>query len=87
MRLFKLAAFTLASLIVAAPAMAASCYDLWYARNAIYKDNGYCFKTNLGISTFGNDGCWTNYAHLSPGEQSRVNAIQREERYRGCHVN
>ncbi|HRY02252.1 MAG TPA: YARHG domain-containing protein, partial [Beijerinckiaceae bacterium] len=27
------------------PAYAQSCGELWYERNAIYKDAGYCFKT------------------------------------------
>ena len=33
-------------------AQAASCYDLWYERNLIYAENGYCFSTNLGKRTF-----------------------------------
>ena len=30
-----------------------SCYDLWYARNAIFADEGYCFKTQRAINVFG----------------------------------
>lgn len=77
----------LTTLSFAAPAMAASCYDLWYQRNAIYDDNGYCFKTQLGRETFDNSDCWTDNPRLSRAEQRRVDAIRREERRRGCHVN
>lgn len=73
----------LATMALAAPAMAASCYDLWYQRNAIFDDNGYCFKTQLGRETFDNSDCWTDYPHLSRSEQRRVDAIKREERRRG----
>ncbi len=76
-----------AALSFAAPAMAASCYDLWYQRNAIYDENGYCFKTDLGRETFDNSDCWTDNPRLSKSEQRRVDAIRREERRRGCHVN
>ena len=49
----------LAGLLVGAsvlPAYAQSCGDLWYERNAIYKDAGYCFKTARGIRAFGDAG-------------------------------
>ena len=69
------------------PVRAASCYDLWFERNAIFADNGYCFSSRLGRDTFGNAGCWTENPRLSGWEQRRVAAIQREERARGCKVN
>ena len=69
------------------PASAASCYDLWFERNDIFAQNGYCFSTRLGRDTFGNAGCWTKSPNLSGWEQRRVAAIQREERARGCKVN
>ena len=40
-------------------ASAASCWDLWYERNAIYDQNGYCFSSSLGKRTFNNADCWT----------------------------
>ena len=73
--------------LVPSAAMAASCYDLWYARNAIYDANGYCFSTELGMETFNNDDCWTTHPRLSKKEQQLVAAIQREEKARRCHVN
>ena len=52
MKLIATAVLATAALVaLPSVAMAASCYDLWYARNAIYDDNGYCFSTELGMST------------------------------------
>jgi len=67
--------------------MAASCYDLWYARNQIYDDNGYCFSTELGMETFDNSDCWTTHPHLSKWEQKQVAQIQYQEKIKHCHVN
>lgn len=75
--------------LVALPsvAMAASCYDLWYARNAIYDSEGYCFQTELGMQTFDNDDCWTTNPHLTKWEQKQVAQIQYQEKIKHCHVN
>jgi hypothetical protein len=75
----------LAGLVPAASA--ASCWDLWYERNAIYDRNGFCFSTSLGKRTFNNADCWTKNPSLSGNEQRRVARIQAEERRRGCKVN
>jgi hypothetical protein len=71
----------------AAPASAESCYDLWYRRNEIFAANGYCFKTALGIDTFGNADCYTSSPRLSRSDRREVNAIKAEEKRRGCRVN
>jgi YARHG domain len=76
-----------ASTLMASQALAASCYDLWYARNKIYAENGYCFKTQLGRDTFGNEGCFTNNPKLSKYEARDVKEIKQEEKKRGCKVN
>ena len=83
------AAATIAALTALAPAPAAaqSCYDLWYERNRIYADNGYCFQTALGQRVFGNRNCWTSNPRLSRWERERVAQIQRQERRAGCRVN
>jgi YARHG domain len=71
-----------------APARAESCYNLWYARNLIYAENGYCFKTQLGKQTFSDSyDCYTSNPNLSKAERNEVASIKREERRRGCHVN
>jgi hypothetical protein len=61
-----------------------SCSELWYARNAIYAQNGYCFQTARGRAVFG-VGCFPPYGRLSRGEQQEVNTIQYWERRRGCN--
>ncbi|MCC0004472.1 MAG: YARHG domain-containing protein [Methylobacteriaceae bacterium] len=69
------------------PAFAQSCGDLWYERNAIYKDAGYCFKTSRGIRAFGNSGCQydnMNDVPLSANSRARVAEIVRMERDYGC---
>ena len=68
-------------------AMAASCYDLWYARNAIYDAEGYCFQTDLGMETFDNDDCYTTHPHLTKKEQKVVAQIQAQEKAKHCKVN
>ena len=70
-----------------AAAMAASCLDLWVARNSIYDENGYCFSTELGQETFDNDDCWTKRPKFSKAEQRLIDEIREEEEARGCKVN
>lgn len=88
MRLYRIAVVALA-LVTALPgtAMAASCFDLWYARNQIYDDNGYCFRTDLALQYFDNDDCWTRNPTFSRSEQRAINAIVAEEKQRRCKVN
>ena len=70
------------------PARADVCFDLWVARNSIYKAYGYCFKTPKGISYFGNAGCmYDNEGDIpmSRADRNRVLAIKKRERALGCH--
>lgn len=65
----------------------ASCGELWYARNEIYKAGGYCFRTQRGIRAFGNAGCQyddVNDVPLSANQRREVAEIQRWERIKGC---
>ncbi len=84
-----LAALAIATAAPATAALAASpsCYDLWYARNAIYDAHGFCFSTALGRETFDNSDCWTKYPKLSHQEQVYVANIQAVEKARQCKVN
>jgi hypothetical protein len=69
------------------PARAETCDDLWYARNEIYKAQGYCFRTRRGIAAFGNAGCQYDAVEdvpLSANQRRTVAAIAREERARRC---
>jgi len=60
-----------------------SCNQLWYERNLIYANRGYCFQTQRAIRTFGRR-CYPPYGQLSRAEHGRVAEIQRWERRRGC---
>lgn len=74
-------------LIPVTPGFAASCADLWYKRNRIYAENGYCFSTRLARRTFANFDCWTKNPKLSSYEKRRIASIIRQERNKGCKVN
>lgn len=71
-----------------APAKAQSyqymtCGELWYARNAIYAQQGYCFKTARARQTFG-PRCYAPWGRLTAWQQRQVNIIQSWERRYGC---
>jgi hypothetical protein len=87
MRNLAIIAITLTATVAATPVLAASCYDLWYQRNAIFDDNGFCFTTSLGRRVFDNSDCYTSDPQLSRSEKRRVAAILRQERRQGCRVN
>ena len=57
--------------------------QLWYERNSIFAQHGYCFKSQRGIATFGRV-CHPPFGRL-PGHMRRVvNNIEAWERRRGC---
>jgi hypothetical protein len=65
----------------------ASCSSLWYERNQIYKDSGYCFKTSRATRAFGNAGCSyddINDVPLSARQRAAVRDIVAQERRMGC---
>ena len=37
-----------------------SCDELWYERNAIFHQHGYCFASERGKRVFGNEDCYTS---------------------------
>jgi YARHG domain len=84
MNRFKLIGLTLVALTLSSPAMAAFCPDLWFERNAIYDENGFCFKTEKGKATFDNSDCWTSKPKFSKSEWNRIKAIKRQEKLEGC---
>ena len=60
-----------------------TCGELWYARNAIYARQGYCFKTQRARRTFG-ARCYAPWGRLTPSQQRQVNRVIRWERNNGC---
>ena len=64
-----------------------SCEFLYTMRNSIYAEHGYCFHTERGRATFGNQGCVTGNANalgLNSIERYNGAAILRAERAKGC---
>lgn len=82
---------SLACLVVAmsvSPALADfPCDELWGERNAVYKDAGYCFKTERAIRAFGNADCRYDDIRdvpLSARDRAKVREIQAEEARNRC---
>ncbi|KOR29432.1 hypothetical protein TI04_08655 [Achromatium sp. WMS2] len=63
------------------------CYKLWYKRNLIYAQNGYCFQSPMARRTFRGYSCWTSRPDFSKAEKRRISRIKAEERAEGCMVN
>jgi hypothetical protein len=83
-----LASATFTMMISATSAFAGDmCDDLWFSRNSIMNDNGYCFGTNLGKANFDNSDCHTKKPKLSKQEQRLVKELQEFERNEECRVN
>lgn len=64
-----------------------SCGELWYQRNSIFKDAGYCFHTPRAIRAFGNAGCSYDDERavpLSDNDRSAINSIREVENAKGC---
>jgi YARHG domain len=65
----------------------ASCQELWVARNQIYKDAGYCFKTARAREHFGNAGCThdnVDAVPLSDADRRYIAQIKKLEAQKGC---
>ena len=75
------------TIMLAAPATAGDgpefwdCGDLWFNRNQIYKDAGYCFRTTRAIRAFGNAGCRFDDVDDLPLSASQRRAISEIVRY------
>jgi YARHG domain len=64
-----------------------SCQNLWFVRNRIFDENGYCFKTVRGRQAFDNSDCWVDdqeMVKLSTIERRNVEAIVKAETAKGC---
>ncbi|MBT3069421.1 YARHG domain-containing protein [Rhodomicrobium sp. Az07] len=89
----SIAAAVTATSLLATPAAFAqdywsmSCGDLWYRRNSIYAENGYCFKTDRALRVFGNANC-RFYVEadvpLSRDERAEIDMIRSIEARKGC---
>ena len=79
---------TLAGLCTFATAPQADelCNDLWFTRNAIINQAGYCFGSNLGQALFDNSDCIGKEVQLSAQDQATIALIQENERANACRV-
>jgi hypothetical protein len=60
------------------------CQELWFMRNSIYHEAGYCFETVRAIRTFGNQGCMTRNPRFNRHQRANIAAISTAEAARGC---
>ncbi|MCR9135872.1 MAG: DUF4453 domain-containing protein [Alphaproteobacteria bacterium] len=75
-------------LLTAAPAKAVDvCPDLWFSRNAIFNDAGFCFNSTLGKALFDNSDCHTRSPVLPQSLQAKITRIKQYEKNFGCRVN
>jgi hypothetical protein len=66
-----------------------SCQNLWYVRNSIYDDHGYCFRTAAAKAEFDNTGCYETDAgklRFNNYEQTNINRIVQVEKEKGCRA-
>lgn len=64
-----------------------SCDALWTVRNAIYDENGYCFKSARAKAVFSNEDCEFTVASrvpLNDYERVNISRIVQAERNMGC---
>lgn len=92
--MIKLCVF-LAVFLAAAPVLAdieAPCADLWFSRNAMLDQAGYCFATPLGKATFDNSDCATKQPNLSLKVSRQIALITKLEQgdaggfYEACKI-
>ena len=62
------------------------CYDLWYARNSIFAENGYCFKTKKARFIFSDykSNCDSKMRPFDSEEKDFLKEIRSLERKKGC---
>lgn len=61
-----------------------TCSQLWYARNLIYHEKGYCFTSAKAKSIFDTSSCTTSSPLLSAAEKAEVDRIKGLEKANGC---
>jgi YARHG domain len=62
-----------------------TCDELWQARNQIYADRGYCFKTEHTIAVFG-QRCFAPFGVLTDTDKRTIEDIRAVERAQKCKV-
>lgn len=66
-----------------------TCEALWYARNLIWANYGYCFETPRAIAAFGNENCTRGLDRaaiaLSDADRAEVDRLSGLEAQAGCN--
>ena len=69
------------------PSMALElCDELWFGRNLVFDQAGYCFGSPLGEEVFNNADCTTSAPVLSPVDQAYVAWVKETESEWQCNV-
>lgn len=68
------------------PAAALTCEQMWFARNALFNQAGYCFGSVLGQALFNNADCTTRAPQLSARQSAQVAALKEMEAEAGCAI-
>lgn len=64
-----------------------SCENLWYTRNRIYDENGYCFGTGRAKAQFDNSDCYFSdqaAVPLNAFERANIDTLKGVEAAKGC---
>lgn len=61
-----------------------TCEQLWYARNLIFHNNGFCFQTGRAQAAFDTSQCTTRNPSLTSAEQNEVQRLRNLENANGC---
>ncbi len=61
-----------------------TCEELWYARNLIFHNHGFCFQSARARAAFDTSQCTTRNPRLTAAEQTEVQRLQSLERANGC---
>lgn len=63
------------------------CDELWFSRNAMLNQAGYCFQTTLGQAIFDNSDCTTRTPQISDQATQEIAKFQTLETKLGCEIN
>lgn len=60
------------------------CEQLWFQRNLIFHNNGFCFQTARARAVFDTSQCTTREPSLTAAELAEVERLRAAERANGC---
>lgn len=79
-------ALTFALIAPAAHAASEICEELWFTRNAMFDQAGFCFSSPLGRAVFDNRGCVGADVDLTTEQAALVDEVRTMERDLNCKV-